>query len=159
MKRKNKRRNALMNGMRCPYCDSHVVLRSADGVYKKNRANTMLYVCASYPTCDAYVRILPNTRQPAGSLANRELRALRREAHQYFDRIYLSGIMTRKEAYHWLAATLQIPIPQTHIGHLGKYYCRQVIEESKRLLENRRKVKSQSRRLRRIMRDGVYAAK
>ena len=159
MKRKNKRQNALINTMRCPYCDSHVVLRSADGIYKKNSADTMLYICARYPACDAYVRILPSTKQPIGSLANGELRALRWEAHQNFDRLYLSGIMTRKEAYVWLASTLQIPMSQTHIGHLGKYYCRQVIEESQRLLENRLKVKRQSRKLRRVLRDGVYAAR
>jgi len=148
-----------MNNRRCPYCDSHVVLRSADGIYKKNGSDTMLYVCARYPICDAYVRILPSTKQPAGSLANGELRALRWEAHQYFDRLYQSGIMTRKEAYVWLAAILQLPMSQTHIGCLGKYYCLQVIKESKRLLENRRELKRQSRRLRRVSRDGVYAAR
>jgi len=145
--------------MRCPYCDSHVVLRSADGIYKKNSADTMLYVCARYPVCDAYVRILPSTNQPAVSLADGELRALRWEAHQYFDRLYLSGIMTRKEAYVWLAGSLQIPMSQTHIGHLGKYYCRQVIEESKRLLDNRQKLKRQSRMLHKALGDCFYAVR
>ena len=145
--------------MRCPYCNSHIVLRSADGIYKKNKAGTMLYVCVRYPVCDAYVRILPDTRQPAGSLANGELRALRWEAHQYFDQLYLSGIMTRKEAYVWLATMLNIPMSQMHIGYLGKYYCRQVIEESKRMLENRQWIKKQKRRLQRVTRDGVYAAR
>ena len=159
MKQKNKRRNRLMNTMRCPYCNSHVVLRSADGIYKKNNSETMLYVCARYPICDAYVRILPSTNQPAGSLANGELRALRLEAHQHFDQLYLNGMMTRKEAYVWLATMLQMPMAQTHIGRLGKYYCRQVIEESKRMLENWRNVKRHSRRLRKVLRDGVYAAR
>jgi hypothetical protein len=46
--------------------------------------------------------------------------------------------MTRNEAYAWLAEMLQAPLPQSHIGYLSDYYCRQVIYESKRLLENRR---------------------
>ena len=125
---------------RCPYCGSAIVLRSADGIYRENNGNTMLYVCSRYPACDAYVRAHPGTRTPVGTLANGSLRALRREAHQYFDRLHLTGIMSRKEAYEWLAGMLQAPLSQTHIGYLGEYYCRQVIEESKRMLENRRRV-------------------
>ena len=127
---------------RCPYCGSAIVLRSADGIYKDNRSGTMLYICSKYPACDAYVRVLPGTKTPVGSLANGNLRALRREAHQHFDRLHLSGIMSRKEAYEWLAGMLQAPLSQTHIGYLSEYYCQQVIEESKRMLENRRKVQN-----------------
>jgi len=125
---------------RCPYCGNNIVLRSADGIYKENKSGTMLYVCSRYPVCDAYVRIIPGTKTPVGIMANGKLRALRREAHQYFDRIYRSGIMSRNEAYAWLAEMLQAPLPMTHIGYLSEYYCRQVIEESKRLLENQHKV-------------------
>ena len=124
---------------RCPYCGSPVVLRSAAGIYKENNADTMLYVCSKYPACDAYVRVLPGTKTPVGSLADSGLRALRREAHQSFDRLYQSGLMTRNDAYAWLAAMLQAPLSQAHIGYLREHYCRQVIEESCRLLQNRRK--------------------
>lgn len=143
MKKNNRKGNRPVPGTksgRCPYCGSPIVLRSADGIYRDNSADTMLYVCSKYPACDAYVRVLHGTRTPVGTLANGSLRALRREAHQYFDRLYLTGIMSRKEAYEWLAGMLQAPLSQTHIGYLGEYYCRQVIEESKRMLENRRKV-------------------
>ena len=125
---------------RCPYCGGGIVLRSADGIYKENSNETMLYVCSRYPACDAYVRVIPGTKTPIGSLANGDLRALRREAHQHFDRLHQTGLMSRKEAYEWLAGMLQAPLSQTHIGYLGEYYCRQVIEESKRMLENRRRV-------------------
>ncbi|MCL2343170.1 MAG: DUF3268 family zinc-finger domain-containing protein [Firmicutes bacterium] len=140
MKKNRKSQTTGMSPGRCPYCGSSVVLRSADGIYKDNRAHTMLYVCSRYPACDAYVRAIPGTRMPIGSLANCRLRALRREAHQYFDRLYLSGIMSRNEAYEWLAVVLQAPLSQAHIGYLGEYYCQLVIEESKRLLENRHRV-------------------
>jgi ssDNA-binding Zn-finger/Zn-ribbon topoisomerase 1 len=168
--KKNKKQNPLAvlgtKSGRCPYCGSPVKLCSADGIYRDNSAETMLYVCSRYPACDAYVRVIPGTKTPMGRLANGPLRALRHEAHLYFDRLHLSGLMSRKEAYVWLAAMLQAPLSQTHIGYLSDYCCRQVIEESKRLLENRMQTKELtlddkqewSHRLRRALGDGVYAA-
>lgn len=143
MKKNKGKGNAILPGTksnRCPYCGSTIVLRSADGIYKDNSSETMLYVCSKYPECDAYVRVLPGTKTPVGRLANGSLRALRREAHRYFDRLHQSGFMSRKEAYEWLAGMLQAPLSQTHIGYLGEYYCQRVIDESKNMLENRRKV-------------------
>jgi len=122
----------------CPYCGSPAILRSADGIYKNNSAGAMLYVCSKYPACDSYVRVIPGTKTPAGSLANTALRALRIETHRYFDLLFQTGIMSRNEAYEWLACMLQMPLSQTHIGNLGEYYCRRVIEETKRLIENRK---------------------
>ena len=67
MKRKAKTDNARKrNEMRCPYCGAPVVLKSADGIYRDNSKNTMLYVCARYPACDAYVRTHPGTAIPVG---------------------------------------------------------------------------------------------
>ena len=126
-------------GMRCPYCGSTVILRSADGIYRSNKDHTMLYVCSKYPVCDAYVRTHPGTSIPVGTLANRDLRALRKEAHQSFDQLYLSGLMSKQDAYLWLAELLQAPLSQAHIGYLGEYYCRQVIEASKALLDQQKR--------------------
>ncbi len=118
--------------MRCPYCGAPVVYRSADGIYNENKTHTMLYVCSRYTECDAYVRVQPGKAIPLGTLANGDLRALRREAHHYFDRLYTSGRMTKQEAYHWLATFLQVP--QAHIGYLGEYTCKQVIRACKEML-------------------------
>ena len=165
---RNKRKgiNAIpgMRSGRCPYCGSHVILRSADGIYKENNAGTMLYACSKYPACDAYVRVLPGAKMPVGSLANGSLRVLRRETHLYFDRLYQTGAMSRNEAYEWLAWTLQIPLSQAHIGYLGEHYCRRVIDECKRLLDKRCKVQAglrngYKRDLGKVSGDGIYAAK
>lgn len=140
MRKKKKDRKGLnRKQMRCPYCGSPVVYRSADGIYRDNSKNVMLYVCSRYPVCDAYVRAHAGTRIPMGTLANPELRALRKTAHDYFDQIYESGYMTKQEAYQWLADLIMAPLSEAHIGHLGEYYCRQVIEESQKLLERNRK--------------------
>lgn len=136
MKKKNKKVN--YSAMRCPYCGAPVVYRSADGIYKENKNNTMLYVCSNYPKCDAYVRVHPGTNTPVGTMADGKLRALRELAHTYFDKLHKSGIMTKDEAYYWLSNLINAPLSQAHIGYLGEYYCKQVMEESMKLLNSKR---------------------
>lgn len=132
-----KHKRAQNPAPRCPYCGSHSVLRSADGIYRRNDRDAMLYVCSRYPVCDSYVRVQPGTKIPVGTMANRELRALRNEAHHYFDQLHKRGLMEKEDAYQWLAAVLAAPMGQAHIGNLGEYYCRQAIEESKKVLNSR----------------------
>ena len=97
MKNKKKKRKGFnASAMRCPYCGASVVYRSADGIYQNNDKGAMLYVCSHYPACDAYVRVHAGTKLPVGSMANRELRALRRTAHFYFDQMYQRGLMTNR---------------------------------------------------------------
>ena len=134
MKNKHKRKGFNAGDIRCPYCGSHAIFKSADGIYKDNSRGTMLYVCAHYPQCDAYVRAHAGTRIPVGSMANHELRQLRKTAHDCFDKLYKTGIMTKQEAYQWLADIICAPLSQAHIGYLGEYYCKVVIERSKQLL-------------------------
>ena len=88
---KKKRKGFNASSMRCPYCGGTVVYRSADGIYHDNKRGMMLYVCSNYPECDSYVRVHAGTNIPVGSLANHELRALRRTAHHYFDQLHESG--------------------------------------------------------------------
>lgn len=137
MKNKKKRKGTNYSQMRCPYCGGTVVYRSADGIYRTNDKNVMLYVCSRYPACDAYVRVHAGTNIPVGNLANRELRTLRRTAHHYFDQLYESGMMTKQDAYIWLADLICAPLSEAHIGLLGEYNCKRVITESRKLLERR----------------------
>lgn len=155
-KQKKKRKGLNYRQMRCPYCGSSVVYRSADGIYHDNSKDTMLYVCSHYPECDSYVRVHQGTNIPVGSMANHELRTLRRTAHYYFDQLYRSGYMTKQDAYQWLADLISAPISQAHIGYLGDYYCKQVIEQSRRLLKNK-VAQRENHRLREI-KGGVAAS-
>ena len=95
MKPKNKRKGIDRTAPRCPYCGSHTILRSADGIYRENARNDMLYVCKNYPVCDSYVRVQRGTKIPLGTVANRELRELRAEAHRQFDKLYKHGYMSK----------------------------------------------------------------
>ena len=138
MKNKKKRKGLNYSQMRCPYCGSPVVYRSADGIYKDNSRGTMLYVCSHYPECDAYVRVHAGTNIPVGNLANHELRTLRRTAHHYFDQLHESGMMSKQDAYQWLASLIDAPLSKAHIGYMGEYYGKQVIEQSRKLLEQKK---------------------
>ena len=134
MNKKKKRKGFNRSSMRCPYCGSPVIYRSADGIYRDNSRGTMLYVCSHYPECDAYVRVHTGTNIPVGSMANHELRTLRRTAHHYFDQLHTTGIMSKQQAYAWLADVLQLPRQQVHIGYFGDYYCQQVIRQAQKVL-------------------------
>lgn len=68
MNKKKKRKGFNRSSMRCPYCGSPVIYRSADGIYRDNSRGTMLYVCSHYPECDAYVRVHTGTNIPVGSI-------------------------------------------------------------------------------------------
>lgn len=140
-----KRKGMKQHNLRCPYCGSGAVYRSADGIYRENKEGIMLYVCSKYPECDAYVRVHKGTKIPMGELADRELRNLRREAHYYFDQLYQTGIMTRDEAYRWLADQISAPMSEAHFGHMGVYYCKEVIKSSKELLKSYQKDKKHAR--------------
>ncbi len=117
---KKKRKGLDVSRMRCPYCGAPVIYRSADGIYRDNSSGIMLYVCSHYPQCDAYVRVHAGTNIPVGTLANHELRTLRRTAHHYFDQLYQSGMMSKQDAYQWLADLICAPLSQAHIGYLGE---------------------------------------
>lgn len=121
--------------LRC-HCGCHAVLRPAEEVCKPPFPGAMAYVCSNYPKCDSFVIADPVTKQPRGSLADRELRRLRFFAHNQFDQLHKSGRMTRKEAYRWLAYITQSPVGHAHIGHMGTYYCQVIIRESKKLLQD-----------------------
>lgn len=118
-------------------CGCQAVLRPAQEICRRANPGAMAYVCIRYPKCDSYVMAKPDTLEPMGDLAGPELRRLRRAAHLSFNRIYESGLMTKRAAYQWLANTVQAPMSHAHIGHLGEYYCRVVIEESEKLLARR----------------------
>ncbi len=103
-----------------------------------------------------YVRVHAGTNIPVGSLANHELRSLRRTAHHYFDQLHLSGYMSKQDAYQWLADLIMAPLSEAHIGHLGEYYCKLVIEESRKLLDRSQRIKQVPRF--QVLRGGAVAS-
>lgn len=113
--------------IKCPYCGSQAFLRPASAVHRHAQPGEEVYVCARYPACDAYVSAHRESRLPMGTLANKELRNQRRQAHTALNRLWEQGLMTRKEAYRWLQIQLGLPESETHIGHFSEFRCKQVI--------------------------------
>lgn len=120
--------------LRCSYCGRPAVLRQASEVFHDPKRTGYVYVCSHYPTCDAYVGVHPGTKIPMGTLADPALRQKRILAHRSFDSIWKNGIMSRAQAYHWLADTLCLSETQTHIAQFGTYLCDRVIAESQKVL-------------------------
>lgn len=116
--------------IKCPYCGSRALLRPASVVYGEKAADPAApyYVCARYPACDSYVAAHKNTRLPMGTLANAELRRKRIESHATLDRLWESGLMSKKQAYLWLQVELGLPEQEAHIGRFSTFRCEQVIQ-------------------------------
>lgn len=117
--------------MTCPYCGAEVELRDATYVYpnhSKAHKWGKMWVCSRFPECDAYVGCHKGTTIPLGRLANEKLRTFKKEAHRQFDPIWRSGLLSRQEAYKWLAEMLNIPMEECHIGMFDVKMCQKVIE-------------------------------
>ena len=119
------------------HCGRPAVLRNGKEISEKLRDGEKVYVCSNFPACNSFVLAYPDTLKPMGTLAGLELRRLRYEAHREFDKLHQTGLMSRKQAYQWLAYVVSAPISHAHIGHLEEYYCKRVIEESKKFLQRR----------------------
>lgn len=117
----------------CPYDKAISKLVDSIIVYKK-KSYGMIWLCANYPTCDSFVGTHPDNR-PVGRLANKELRAIRRKAHVYFDTLWRGKMKrsgcTQKEArvgaYSWLASKLGIETKKCHIGMMDVPECLRVV--------------------------------
>ena len=140
---KQKKNNINYGAMRCPYCGGTVSYRSAKGIYKAPFDNAMLYVCNNYPECDSYVKCHDGTKIPMGSLANKELRMKRKEAHKYIAELQNKGLQTKEGTYTWLH---QISLDgNCHIGSMGLYACNQVIAEAQKILDGNNIIKERKK--------------
>ncbi len=65
----------------CPYCNARAVLCDASAVYgPKFEGRFNLWACVNYPDCNAYVGVESGMDpRPLGTLANEELRKLRKK--------------------------------------------------------------------------------
>jgi len=115
--------------IKCPYCGSRAFLRPASVVYGEKAVDPSAhyYVCARYPACNSYVAAHSKTLLPMGTLAGPQLRRQRIQAHAAFDRLWQSGLMSKRQAYLWLQTELGLPEDEAHIGKFSTYRCEQVI--------------------------------
>ena len=102
----------------CPYCDGPVALVENSEIYNGRSYGDWPYAYLCAP-CDAYVGLHPNTDLPLGTLANAELRQLRKQAKAAWQQV--SGLhgWDRSRAYQWLASEMGIPAAECHFGHFN----------------------------------------
>lgn len=131
-------KNTKNKMIRCPYCGGTAVLRDASYVYGEKSRGGQLYVCSHFPVCNSYVGVHPGTQIPKGTLANRELRQKRIQAHRIFDQIWIQGILSKDNAYRWMADKFCLNDSQAHIGQFSGYMCDQLIAEAMKVLQNNR---------------------
>ena len=108
--------------LNCPYCSNKASLRDSACIYGESYG--MIFIC--FP-CDAYVGCHPSGL-PKGSLANRNLRNLRKQCHLKFDGLWRSGDMSRSEAYKWLQKSIKLSAKEAHIGEFNELQCKKLLD-------------------------------
>lgn len=123
----------------CPYCGRQAEYADSATFYGKSYGK--MYICRP---CAATVGVHSGTTKPLGTLAKKELRALRIKAHRTFDALWMSKVGTQEEwegrkkrltksaargwGYAWLAQKLGVEKTKCHIGLFDKETCRKVLE-------------------------------
>lgn len=119
----------------CDYCRFPAKLVTGEKVYphRKDLHHKKFWYCDnSHPP--AYVGVHEAGKdqgdgtKPLGRLADKVLRKAKRNAHQAFDYLWQDRIMSRKEAYAWLAKELGIKPERCHIGMMDVQTCNAVVD-------------------------------
>ncbi|USL90005.1 hypothetical protein [Vibrio phage vB_VpaS_CHI] len=118
----------------CDNCQSPRIV-NADNciIYGRNHGDwPRVWFCRN---CNAAVGCHPGTNYPMGKMATSETRQARRRAHKHFDKIFRKhGIMSRTDAYYWLARSMNIPKAECHISYFDAEQCERVVELSRNLI-------------------------
>jgi hypothetical protein len=151
-------KDALPTPTHCDNCCSiNIELTTNDRIYGRIYGEwPKIYFCVD---CKAAVGCHPGTEIPLGKMADRATRQLRTKAHDEFDKLWRSGLMSRAKAYNWLAASLEIDPSQCHISWLSKDQLKDVATLSADYLNRnynallRRKEKQDAKQRRRFQQD------
>ena len=110
----------------CPVCGSIAHLATREDIGQIPCLEN-IYLCPNYPECDSYVGCHKGTDIPMGTMADSELRRMRRRAHKALDWTWKNRHMTRSETYRKLSEHLGLSREKTHIGMFGIEQCQETI--------------------------------
>lgn len=134
-------------------CSPNVSLTTNDRIYGRVHGNwPYVYFCDD---CKAAVGCHPDTHIPLGRMADKTTRHIRAKVHESFDPIWRSGLMSRSDAYRWLAAALNIEYDLCHISWLSREQLIEAREKStvyfaeREHIVERRKEKKRDRSIKR----------
>jgi hypothetical protein len=123
-----------MKSITCPYCNSKAELKDASFIYRRSGYG-MIYLCSNHPVCDAYVGVHENSTRPKGSLADFDLRELRKKVHAILDPLWRGN--TKYERQEVYAAAAQVfKVREFHIGDLRNEGAEDFIARSSQVLED-----------------------
>ena len=121
----------VLLGWSCPYCGNPTKLVDDTEIYGRSYGTS----CYVGKPCGAWVGCHKGTDKALGRIANKELRELKRQAHESFDLLWKEGCLPRAAAYEVLSAAFGLPTEQTHIGMFDEDMCRKVISLSNIILK------------------------
>lgn len=102
----------------CNLCGGKVEYVSNSKIYGKEYGSGKCYLCTS---CGAYVGThIPRPKEAMGILADKEMRDMKMNCHELFDRKWKTASdkrIARAKAYAVLAEKLGIPVTQCHFGY------------------------------------------
>lgn len=120
-------KDALPAPTMCPHCTSDVEIHKNSAIYGREFGEwPWAFICMN-KKCGAYVGMHPFTGLPLGTLATGAIRDARKRAKAKFNPLWHNGLMTRSEAYQWLADQLDIPLVACHIGWSDVAQCDRII--------------------------------
>lgn len=123
----DKVRDKLPEPTQCDHCASFDVAFTENSVvYGKNQGEWPY--CWHCKSCNAMVGCHVKTRIPFGRMCQFKTRALRTQAHDAFDHIWQSQLMSRDTAYSHIAKHLGIDRSQCHMAWLTEEQLLSVIE-------------------------------
>lgn len=110
----------------CNYCNGECEWVSNKEVYgKKYGKSHMIWLCRD---CDAYVGCHNNSKNPMGTLANRKLRQLRKDAKNLFISKCLNGNRQYNyDRYCEIASLLNKKMSKTHFAMFNEEDCQKII--------------------------------
>ncbi len=108
----------------CTYCGNPAGCMSSKEWYGRDYGSNIYY----FRPCDAYVGTHKGSLTPLGTLANKELRALRSKAHAVIDPYWRRQGYNRKTIYRLLGEYMGTEPNDTHIGMFNNEQCQKVID-------------------------------
>lgn len=112
---------------KCDCCGGPVSFVTNDVVFGATAGDwPYIYLCDD-ETCGARVGCHLDTDKPLGIMADARTRKARQYAHDAFNQLFKLKVMTRTEAYAWLASELRISVHDCHIGMFNVKQCERTI--------------------------------
>jgi ssDNA-binding Zn-finger/Zn-ribbon topoisomerase 1 len=106
--------------MKCPYCGKNKICVDSTVIYGKGYNFGVMYACEDYPKCDTYCG-------KGATLANKELRELRKKCHALFDIKWKTGQIKRGKCYGWLKREMGLKSDEAHIAKFNIEQCKKLL--------------------------------